>query len=635
MRPFTLDINWQNIITRNGASTASKQSSGATSPANQLSSELSGSRVTRSQLALQLGSGRKDADKAAVSSASCQNSAANAVPAENASGSRQSGESKAGFSAARAASGNPESSLVTGASRKEASKTAAINGNLHSVNRRNSGANALSSERAKRSTKSRPNVLAVETNLRETRSGLVTVSTGASDTPGNVETVAVGRDSLRRGATGSSSLSKRSGKRSGDKRVVESATNRTKDVNSDGNEMPDRSEDHSIQLVPVQGTAIRSSASAGNRILSAVAELQPTVTPSSSEPITSEQVSSRSDIVTSTATVNVMTSGKKVPLRANQSNAASTRTRSVTQNRQTATSAQALSPSEAVITAADRVVSFAAVDVMISVPVRADQSNAASTRTRSVTQNRQTATSAHTSSPAEAVITAADRVVSFAAVDVMTSGKKVPLRANQSNAASTRTRSVTQNRRTATSAQVPSQSEAVITAANHVISFASVDVMTAGKKVPMRANQSNAASTRTRSVTQNRQTATNAHTSSPTEAVATAADGLVVTANTDVMTSGRKVKANQSNAASTRTRSVTQNRQIATNARTSSPTEAVAIAADSLVATANTDVMTTGKKSMANGTSLRARSVTVGRQTPAPSAMAFTAAAANTQPSVR
>ena len=507
--------------TQNSTSLASKQNSGTTSslvtPADQLSHQLPRSRVTTSHLASSLGTGRKDANKSAKNSsnASRQNSAVSAVSSESADKVRHSAESKSGYSNARTDSRKPESTPVTGADGKEASKATVSNpkSNLHDSNHQNSPANVLSSdgtERAKRSVKSRPKISVAETVLTFSS---VTVPSDASNTPGNVGTARTGTESLHHRATGSGSLSTRSRKNPANKKVAYSAKNKAKGVSLVGNEMPDRSEGHDIQLLSVEGTVNRSSAmtrntSAVNRFSSDVAVSQQSVTPSSSEAMASEQASDAGDVITSgsTASMGVMTSGKTIG--PNQSKAASTRSRSVIQSRQT--NSQTASSSETVAsdqTVANSIILTASQDVMTSgKTTQTIWSNAASTRNRSLTRGRPAATNAQTS-PSEALAndqTDANSVIVTANKDVMNSGKTT--RTNRSNAASTGPRSVTQSR-----TQTSSSSKSVAgdqTTVNSVIVTSDKNVMTSGKTT--RTIWSNAASTRTRSVTESRPAASSA-----------------------------------------------------------------------------------------------------------------------------
>ena len=259
-----------------------------------------------------------------------------------------------------------------------------------------------SSGRAKHSTKSQKSqqeILAAETNLRETRGSSITVPSDACNATGDIETVGTGRESLPHRATGSSSVSTRSGKNS--------------DVNVGGNRMPDHSKDNSIRFLSVEGTVTRSSAATRNvsvvdRLSSTAAVTrQSSAAPSSSEAVAFQQAADNSVGVTSTATASmvVMTSGKKMV--SNRSNAASARTRSVTQSRQTATSIQTPSSEAAasspVSNAADNIVVTASMDVMTSgKTTMAIGSNAASSRTRSVTFGKQTPAATVTASAAAA-----------------------------------------------------------------------------------------------------------------------------------------------------------------------------------------------------------------------------------------
>ena len=318
--------------------------SSVTTPSNHLSSQLPGSRVTRSQLAASSGSGRKDAKKTATSdknsnSASRQNSAASAA-SDSAARVRRSAKSKAGSSSARADSRKQGNNVVTSASRKDASRSAVSipQSNSHSVSYANSASNASSNDAAGRATRSakslklQQEILASETNLRETHSNSVTVLSHASDAARSVETAGTGRQSLRHRATGSSSVSTRSGKNSG--------------ANFGGNRVPDNSGDNSIRFLPVAGTVTRSNAMARNvsvvvdRLSSAVAITQQlSAKPSSSEARAFEGAPDTSGSVTSMANMAVMTSGKKTVSK--RSNAISARTQSVAQSGQTASTAGA------------------------------------------------------------------------------------------------------------------------------------------------------------------------------------------------------------------------------------------------------------------------------------------------------
>jgi len=318
--------------------------SSVTTPSNHLSSQLPGSRVTRSQLAVSSGSGRKDAKKTAASdknsnSASCQNSAASAA-SDSAARVRRSAKSKAGSSSARADSRKRGNSVGTSTSRKDASRSAVsiLQSNSHSVSYANSASNVSSNDAAGRAThsakslKSQQEILASETNSRETRSNSVTVLSHASDPARSVETAGTGRQALRHRATGYSSVSTRSGKNSG--------------VNFGGNRVPDHSGDNSIRFLRVVGAVTRSNAVARNvsvvvdRQSSAVAVTQQlSAKPSSSEAMAFERAADTSGGVTSMANMAVMTSGKKTVSK--RSNAVSARTQSVAQSGQTASAAGA------------------------------------------------------------------------------------------------------------------------------------------------------------------------------------------------------------------------------------------------------------------------------------------------------
>jgi len=359
-RAFTLELNGlkQKLMTKKAAALGRKSStskvkkensggrtasfggrtaSSVTTPSDHVSSQLPGSRVTRSQLAVSPGSGRNDAKKTATSdknstSASHQNSAASAM-SDSAARVRQSAKSKAGSSGARADSGKQGNGLVVSASRKDASGSAVSipQSNSPTVSHPNSASNVSSYDAAKhsaKSLKSQQEILASETNSRETRSGSVTVQSRASDAAGSVETAQTGRQLLRDRAAGSGSVSTRSGTNS--------------KANVGGNRVPGHSEDNSIRFLPVDGTVTRSDAMATNvsidRLSSAVAGTQQlSARLSSSEATALERAPDTSGGVTNMANMAVMTSGKKtLP---NRSNAVSARTRSDAQSRQTASAA--------------------------------------------------------------------------------------------------------------------------------------------------------------------------------------------------------------------------------------------------------------------------------------------------------
>jgi len=392
---------------RNSASRAARKGNRRTTPANQVSSQPPGSQVMRSKLPLSSGAGGKEASKTANSSSvGHRSSAYSAVSSESGDGARHSAKSKAGFSAAYADSGTSESTSATGAGRNNASRTTATSSksNSRDFNHHHSAANVLSSsdgERAERNAESWPEISAAETNLRATRSSSVTVPSDASETtPGNLETAGTGTGLLHHRAAEST----RNGRNSSNKKVADSATGKSKDVNLGVNGVPCGREVHSSQLRPMDGTAIVSSATAenvsvANGISSSIDVSRHSVAPSSSEAMAREQASNVNDNVAGTASIDVITSGKTIA--ASHSNAAATRTRSVAQSSQTASSTQTASSAKA---SAANVSAAVNVGVVTSgKSTTASRSSAAASKTRSVTGGRQTPAAAVTASVARDV----------------------------------------------------------------------------------------------------------------------------------------------------------------------------------------------------------------------------------------
>jgi len=357
--------------TRNSASGTRKHSSKTSTPADQFSSELPSSQVSRSR-STSRAAGRKEVNKS-VNSSGHSSSAVSAGLSKNAERVSHSTQSKAGFSAAHADSGTRESTSVAGASRKETSGTGvgSSKSNSHSPKNRNSASNALSSdvaERDKHSAKSQPQVSAAMTT-RSTRTSSITVPSDKSSTPNNEETAGGGMGSLHHKATAESgSLSTRSRKtNSANKKVADSATDNARDVQLDGDVVPARGVVHSSHLLPVEETSFGSTAATGgnpvvNGFSSSIDTSRHSVAPTSSEAVAHQQASSVADSVTSTAGMNVMTSGKTIVT--NHSNVASARTRSAAQSRQTSFRTQTASSSKAVGSSA--VSNAASMDVVAS-----------------------------------------------------------------------------------------------------------------------------------------------------------------------------------------------------------------------------------------------------------------------------
>ena len=282
--------------------------------------------------------------------------------------------------------------------------------NLHDPKHHTSAANELSSghaERAKRSARPQPEISSAETNGRATGSSSVTVPSNASKTPGSGEAKRAGSGSLPHSAAKSSSLSARTGRKSAKKKVADSADKlKAKDVNLRGNRVPHRSEVQSSPVVPVEGTdVVGSNAMAGNisianRFSSSVNTAQQPVATSSSEAVACEQASDVSDSAAGTASMDLMTSGKTIVT--SQSNATSARTRPLNRSRQTSSTTHTASSSKAV--ASSNVSDAVSVAVMTSgKSSAANRSNAASSKTRSVTGGRQTTAAAVTASVSPAV----------------------------------------------------------------------------------------------------------------------------------------------------------------------------------------------------------------------------------------
>jgi len=376
--------------TRNSASGTRKQT-GKTTPAEQLSSEPPDSQVTRSKSTLSSrGAGRKEVNKSVNSSGiSHRSSAVSAGLSEDTDRVSHRTESKAGLSASHADSGTPESTSVAGASRNEITRTGASSSNSRSHKHHNSASNALSSdnaERGKDSAKSQPE-LSAATTTRSTHSSSITVPSGKSSAPGNEETAGTVTGSLHhKAASESGFLLTRSRKYNlTNKKVAESAKDKSTGVHLGGDAVPDRSVVHSSHLVQVEETAIRSTtATGGNAVGNRSSSAD--VAPSSSETVANQQASSVTASVTTTASVDVMASGKTVVT--NHSNTTSTRTRSATQSRPTSSRTQTASSAKAV--GSSDVSDAANVDVVASgVSTVTSRSTAAGSKTQSVSGGRQ------------------------------------------------------------------------------------------------------------------------------------------------------------------------------------------------------------------------------------------------------
>ena len=378
--------------TQNSARGTRKQNDKTTTPADQLSSEPPGSHVTRSKSTLSSDVGRKEVNKSVNSSGiSHRSSTVSAGLSEDTNRASHRTQSKAGLSASHADSGTRESTSIAGASRNETTRTGASSSNSRSHKHHNSASNALSSdnsERGKDSAQSQPE-LSAATTTRSTHSSSITVPSGKSSAPGNEETAGAVTGSLHhKAASESGSLSTRSRKNNlTNKKVAESAKDKSTGVHLGGDGVPDCSVVHSNHLVSVKETVVESTTATGgnpvgNRFSSA------DVAPSSSEAVAYQQASSVAASVTTTVSVDVMTSGKTVVT--NHSNAASTRTRSATQSRPTSSRTETASSSKAVGMGSNAVSDAANMDVVASgKSTTTSRSTVAGSKMQSVAGDRQ------------------------------------------------------------------------------------------------------------------------------------------------------------------------------------------------------------------------------------------------------